>query len=283
MKPRFSQGHLPSCQTLATIGALFDNSQGHLLLQQMVTHRGDDYLVKFPALKEPVLVREVEFSTRAAIGWDVEFCHRAIDALRKEFEGDGYLWVMPLDRGPYVTGDALVQVLEIAYARYLKAMFPDLYKEVSDKNPLEVYKNGNFHYQADQSMRDFTGWTVNTLYGGTSAADSFLSIADHATNNPGHLEAVEKKLEELAANPGGYVATACTTGHPASKTYLDPGSKINPWHDHVITRVNADERTISLIDPFNSRITMVLYFEDFFEYFYLISDATVPMTPGVSP
>ncbi len=278
MKPRFSQGHLPSCQTLATIGALLMNQHGQRMLHDMVSRQGDDYLVKFPALNEPVLVRAVEFGTRAPVGWDVEFCNRAITALRNEFDGDGYLWVMPLDRGPYVSGDDLVQVLEIAYARYQKAMFPERYADVPEQTPLEVYRNGNFHFQADESMRDFTGWTVNTLYGGANAADSVLSIADYAVENAEHLEAVEKKLEELAANRGGYVATACSIGHPASKTYLDPGSKINPWHDHVIKEVNAKERTIALIDPFNSRITMLLYFEDFFQYFYLIADAKVPLS-----
>jgi hypothetical protein len=263
----FSQGHLPSCQTLAAIGALLMNEMGRRTLQKMISRTDNDYMVTFPSLADqPIVVAAKEYATTGSAGG---FSVRAIDALNKEFASEKYLWAVFPDRPHHVSGDELMLVLEIAYAKYQKLAYPERFQNVPADDPLLVYRNEHFHYQADETLRDFTGWTVETLAAGASTSDGSRSFAEQAENNNLLGSSVRDKLEGLSEHRSDYVATTCSVGHSGSKTFLDPGGKIQPWHDHIVAGVSIKDHSIHLIDPFNSRITMILRWDDFYRYFYL--------------
>ena len=269
----FSQGHLPSCQTLAAIGALSMNAVGRQKLQEMISKNNNVYEVTFPLLRDqPVVVAPKEYATiDSASGFSL----RAIDALKREFTSGNYLWAVFPDRPYHVSGEEIMRVLEIAYAKYQRLAHPQRFKNAPSDDPLLVYRDENFHYQADESLRDFTGWEVETLAAGDSTSDGSRSFAEQLQNNDHLSSSLKDKLARLSENSSDYVATACSTGKSYSKTLLDPGGKIQPWHDHIIAGVSVEAQTIHLIDPFNSRITMILHWDDFFRYFYLLATARV--------
>jgi len=269
----FSQGHLPSCQTLSAIGALSLNPLGRQHLQKMVSKVDDVYEVTFPLLPDKrVVVSPKEYATTGSIK---EHSRRAQEVLKKEFENERYHWVFLPDRPEHVTGDELMRVLEIAYAKYLQIAFPERYSNGHDSEPLLVYRNNKFHYQADETLHDFIGSEVETLAAGESTSESSRSFAEALETNSDLRKSLKDKLAFLSKHLSNNVATACSAGIPFTNMFLDPGGKIQPWHDHIITAVNVETETIHLIDPYNSRITMILYWEDFFRYFYLIANAEV--------
>jgi len=272
----FSQGHLPSCQTLAAIGAMSVNPTGRLILQRMILKKDSSYEVNFPNLPgRPITVLPREYAQTDIADEGRAFANRAIDALKNEFASDNYLWVVIQNRPYHVAGHEIVRVLEIAYAKYQKIVYPAQYADVPDEHPLLVYRHKSFHYQADESLRDLSGLEVETLTASDSISDGSHSFAERAKERNGLMLSITSKLEQLSEHPSDHIATACSVGTADSKMFLDPGGKIQPWHDHVIVAVSAKTHTLQLIDPFNSRITMTLNYDDFFDYFYLIALAKV--------
>ncbi len=274
---RFSQGHLPSCQTLAAIGSLAMHVHGALLLRNMVTEDSDGYTITFPKhLNAPVKVpfkevAPVEFEDRADA-----FAREALNLIRGAFPKQSFFWLNYPDKPAHVSGDEIVRVLELAYAKYLRSAEPHKYSSVQESDPLRVYRHKSFHYQSDDSLRDFTGWTVETLAAKDIPSESSQSFAERAVKNPALKQAVFNKLTELSSNPSKFVVTTCTKGNPGSMVYHDPGGKIVPWHDHIVSEVNWQRKTINVIDPYNSKIAMVLDWDDYCQYFYLLSIAHVP-------
>jgi hypothetical protein len=105
--------------------------------------------------------------------------------------------------------------------------------------------------------------------------DSSRSFAQEFEITPGLLEQVLNKLKLFSDSPEKYVATVCTFGMPHAHSYHDPGMKIGPWHDHILEKVDHANEKIYVIDPYNSRITLILHYADFFRYFYLICWASL--------
>ena len=274
---KFSQGHLPSCQTLAAIGSLALHVHGKPLLEKMVKKDAEGYTVTFPKHPEsPIKISCEEIKAGQGASGTVALAERTIGALQKEFVRESYFWLAYPDRPRHVTGDELVRVLELAYAKYQLKFFAQKYSPISEKEALTVYRSKSFHYQSDDSLRDLTGWDVETLAAGESPSDSSKSYAERAAEKPQLQQMVIDKLTELSRHDEDFIVTTCTKGSPGSKMYHDPGGKIVPWHDHIVSNVNCDKQTINVIDPYNSRIAMVLHYADYFEYFYLLSIAKVP-------
>lgn len=290
----FSQGNLPSCQTLSALGTLWKNPAGRKQIEKMISRVGDSYEITFPGRpNQPVTVAAEEYVQNARDrAWNDSSGDAGAIAGAGVTAGSsvgvsgsvstsastsdlGYRWRPLGARGSHVSGDELMRVMEVAYAKFQKLVHAEKFAGTPDDKPLRIFKSKNFHYQADESLRDLTGWTVNTLAAGESTSDSSRSYADCFGEKPHLHSTLIAKLKELADNPQDHVATACTMGQPGSGEYLDPGSKIHPWHDHIIAAVDVEAQTINVIDPYNSRITMILHWQDFFQYFYLVADARI--------
>lgn len=273
----FSQGLLPSCQTLATIGALSRNERGLRLLTEMLVKKGDVYEVRFPTLPDVILsVSSDEYEIPAGESLTEPFSMSSIAEQTQTAAGLRSMWVVYPSRPQRVSGDEIVRVLEIAYGKYQMARHAGKFAGVATGIPLQVYRHADFHYQADESLRDFTGWNVETICAGETTNDGSKSFAKVAGDKPDVIFKVSQQLAAIGERPQAFVATACSVGFSDSKSYLDPGAKILPWHDHVINSVDFVRKTVEVVDPFNSRIGLVLKFEDFLRYFCLIACATVP-------
>jgi hypothetical protein len=282
---KFSQGHLASCQTLAAIGSLALNASGKQMLEKMIRKGADGYEVTFPKHPEqPIKVTPREYKNYenhencGPLNGSEPYSKRAIDVLKKEFSGSRYVWFVYQDRPHHVSGDELVRVLEVAYAKYQKFLHPKSFEGVLAEDPLAVFRHRSFHYRADECLRDFTDWEVETVAAGNSPSSASHSFAQKCRDKPALIQTVMDKLKELSKSPERFVVTACSTGSSMSNMFLDPGGKVLPWHEHIVASIDAEAQTINLVDPYNSRITMILHYEDFFQYFYLLCIAKGPIS-----
>jgi tRNA(Arg) A34 adenosine deaminase TadA len=78
-------------------------------------------------LDHPVVVSSKEYAT---IGSVSGFLQRAIDALKREFASGKYLWAVFTARPFHVSGDELMRILELAYAKYQQLTHPRRFKNV---------------------------------------------------------------------------------------------------------------------------------------------------------
>src|SRR5262249_26975623 len=100
-------------------------------------------------------------------------------------------------------------------------------------------------------------------------------FAEEARKDPRGIEKALGELKSIASNPKKYVTVVSSVGAPGDSTYLDPGSKIVPFHDYVVKEIADSNQTICILDPYGSRILLVLDYDDFFQYFNGITKATV--------
>jgi len=274
----FCQGSLPSCQTLAAIGAIALNPRGRQMLTDMVIQdsKDDSYLVTFPELPDrPIRVKPAEIAEED----QTAFAERRMNSQARvlaAFNGAGVSTLIPYYRRRTVEGDTLVRVLECAYARYMKTRYENTYADVNDNSIHDVYRHRFFHYRASDSLADFTGWTVqNLIASGGPDPDESDSFREESKKRPEVLDMIKNQLMLVAHYRDDWVATVCSVGSKASTNSLDPGNKIVPWHDHILAAVDPNIETVTVIDPYNSRISMILQYWDFLKYFNLISIARV--------
>lgn len=266
----FAQGRLASCQTLAAIGAISLKPSGEAILRKMLTRNADGFSVKFPCCEEPV---QIEASDLHSHNFLDESCLPAIDGdieQRCDAESKRFVSTVSAPRYKHASGDFIVRVLESAYAKYQKRLHAELFDNVSDERVVEVYNEPKFHYRADMSIHDLSGLEVETLHASGTVDDSSRSFAEEFEVNPKLREQVLEKLELFSLAPEKYIATVCTFGMPHAHSYHDPGMKIGPWHDHILEKVDHANEKVYVIDPYNSRITLIVHYADFFRYFYLI-------------
>jgi hypothetical protein len=271
------QGHLPSCQTLSAIGAIALNASGKQLLERIMTEkRPAVWVVRFPHYESQLIEVDLE---KQSVEWDNLLRHMYDERLKPVMKvlPAGFR-ISPPFRPGHVRGDDFVRVLEIAYAKLMAAKYPDIYGHINDGDILQVYCQPGFHYRASQSLADFSGWPVEELIasGGSVPEESQSFEVENANGNPKAIERLKGMLHRFAREKDRYAAIACTVGKPGEVVFPEQSHKILPWHDHIIKRVDEHEESIELLDPYNSRIGLVLPFEDFFRFFNLIALAEVP-------
>lgn len=272
----YEQGDLPSCQTLAAIGAIGTVDDGIEQLESMIEKLpSGDYSVTFPkSAGRSIMVKAEELKDDVGVSMASLQLNQAIAILRDVLSGE-MTWLLPLARAGHVRGDLTPRVLELAYARYLRTMEPSKYASISEDRILRLYRNSAFHYRSSVSLEDFTGWQSETIIasGGTIPEES-LSFEEEEKHHPGVIDRLVALFSEFAENPGTYAVVACTVGTSGTRRFLDAGSKILPWHDHTVTKIIPTERVLGVCDPYNSSIEMLMEYETFFRYFNLVSFAS---------
>jgi hypothetical protein len=228
----------------------------------------------------PIGVQDAELHAHNFEGGDCLSDYPADIESLTHAEAQKYVGLVSPPRFRHVFGDPLVRILELAYAKHQKKAFPHLFGNISDDYILEIYNQPPFHYRADVSMRDLFGLVVDSLHASETFEDSSRSFADEFAVNLDFQNKVKSAFELYAQAPHKYFATVCTFGLPHTAQYHDPGMKIGPWHDHILEHVDLENRKIHIVDPYNSRITLVLHMDDFFNYFYLICLAPVSSLGG---
>lgn len=246
------QGGIPDCQTLSTLYALSRNAAGADLLQNSIIILPDGtYQVVFPGhptIKIPVSAEE----------------------LQQRPKTDGR-------KRSLVSGNLGIRIIERAFAKLNKIIYPKRYADVSLQDIMQIFLHPKYHYNPAQSMKDLTGWKVKQLVAGKSFKTS-RSFRQEAKEKPDLIKTVSKLLDTLATAPQKYIAVVGTI--PGKKEFLDPGCLLIAFHDYAVESIHPEQKTITLHDPYNTRIGLTLSYEDFFRYFYVISYA---QAPGNSP
>ncbi len=252
---RIEQGCLPSCQTLATIGALSVTDSGLSHLQSLVSrvHEPEGlFQVRFPGDSSDVYVSEEE-------------------ALAKLVTPDEWSGRESPLKTQHADGDELARVLEVAYARHLKQSQPAHFGHVDESSIWDVYNQHFFHYAAARSLEDFTGIKPYTLIAnGGEVPEESSSFADEH-------EDIRLKAQELLLTVSNerehYAIIACTVGNRNSHRYLDRSCKVTAWHDHTVATIDVKRELVGLIDPYNTAIEMMMSFRTFFQFFNLLTCA----------
>ena len=276
----FSQGTSYSCQTLASIGAIACNPVGLKKLNEIckpVSNGFEITFCKYPDIKLIVSQEELtEWSEEELKESECDFKQR-LERIKEVLLPH---WKIPRPRPEHVSGDPLVRMLELAYAKLMLALEPSKYPELtngqSKSNPLRLYHHKKFHYDPGRSISDITNWSVMQLIanGGTQfeLSKSFMGESEKDTIA---IDKARAELAKISDNPEKYIAVVSSVGASGDCVFLDPGSKIFPYHDYVAKKIDDKEQTICLLDPYGSRIRLELDYDDFFQYFNGITTATV--------
>lgn len=274
---QLTQGRLADCQLLAPLYGLSRNPEGCRVLAGSITllSNGDF---------------EVHFK---------KYPHRSVLVQAQE------IMRQPLQDGrlPHVDSTPGVQVLEVAYARLMKLLEPEKYIDIPDDKVLGVYGCKQYHYDPETVLRDLTDWSVQKL----------RIRDDDGNENPDQTREAMASLARFARNPELFVivaesnvlkpspnkirqlqdAFAAISGDAETQTLkrliqtifkpwelkdkagpVDIGGKLPSWHVLSVESVNLDCQRIYLRDPHNTKIGLVLDFDDFFEKFRAITVAT---------
>ena len=208
----FNQGQYNDCQFLSAVNALSKNPAGAKLLEKMITMQDGAYKItfnKFP--NNPITVQKDEAASKVALSTGIPA------ALNVK---------VPRNR---VEGDLGMKLLELAYAKLMKTVYPDKFKHIPDNEALSVFLDPNYHYSSGIALGDITGREVNTLIAnGKNIPEESKSFLEENQNMPGLLEKTVSYLDNLAKEQDKYAITICTAGDPNNLSqgyYLDPNKE----------------------------------------------------------
>jgi hypothetical protein len=282
--PSFSEGTAYSCQTLVVIGALACHLQGKAKLNEICKPVVDGFEVRFckyPDIKIKVLHEELtEWPDQIRAEGERDFKQR-IERIKEILPPDRFFWILPRLRPAHASGDILVRVLELAYAKLMLVLDPSSYPEMTaasgKTDPLGVYHHKTFHYDPVRVMHDMTNWPVTSLIAnGDATSDLSKSFAEENKKDAKVIESAYAELADLSANPDKYIAVAGSVGISGdSYVFLDAGTLIVPCHAFVIKDVDDKKKTICLLDPYSSNIGLLLEYSDFLQYCNMIAKVIV--------
>jgi hypothetical protein len=120
----FSQGNLPSCQTLAAIGALMTNDSGLECLQRMISKVDDGYEVRFPAHPQnPITVLRSEYQPLTLPEDERLDATRAIELIKPQFT-PGYFWLaFPVRPNHVSIGNMIVIIRSVSGIPRVNSVF----------------------------------------------------------------------------------------------------------------------------------------------------------------
>ncbi len=280
----FSQGTAYSCQTLAAIGAIACNPLGKRKLNKICKSIADDFEIQF--CKYPDITIKIkkldltEWTDQIRNERERDFRER-LERVKEIMPPEQFFWILPRFRPEYATGDKWVRILELAYAKLMIASDPSSYPELSavssEASSLDLYKHKSFHYDPAKVINDITNWPVTVLIAnGGSYPELSKSFASENQKDPTTIKTIFSDLAEISRNPEAYAVVATSVGTPGDNyMFLDRGTIILPWHDYIIKYVDEKNQSICLLDPYNSRIGLLLEYSDFLEYFCAITKAMV--------
>jgi len=279
----YSQGTAYSCQTIAAVGAIANNALGLKVLQDTCKPLDEAFEVifrKYPHIKIRVDSKELTDWTDENLQEREQDFNERIKRIKAILPPEQFHWILPRLRPPYVSGDRQVRVFELAYAKLMIKLHPSTYPklvETEGSQVLSLYQDKNFHHDPAIVLNDITNWPVKIIVAnGGNKPELSKSFSEENKIDHSVSIGILSELAAISINPEKYVAVASSVGEPGNSfVYLDPGSFIVPYHDFIISSVDANKKSISIRDPFNSRIELVLKYDDFLQYFNTVSIATV--------
>jgi hypothetical protein len=278
----FSQGTAYSCQTIAAIGVIANTALGLKKLQGICKPVGDGFEITFAKYPEV----KVRIDNQELTAWTKEFLEEReldfrerIERIKEILPAEKFHWILPRLRPQHVSGDRLVRVLELAYARLMLTLRPSAYPdqiEAREHSDLRLYQHQNFHHDPALVINDMTNWPVQVTRADDGPQPDFSqSFAEKAKMNEALSVKILSELKATSDHPEKYLAVVSSVGVPGNSfVYLDPGNLIVPYHDYIVKSVDAKQKNICLLDPFSSRIGLLLNYDDFLEYFNIMAKAT---------
>lgn len=252
-----NQGNIDNCQSLAAIDALSRNPEGAKILNGMLKRNSDGKSIDvfFACMNNKpinVTLDEIEANIKdenkllrtifnILLANPVDFLATGVSHLSSE---------RPLG----------VRAIEAAYAKYMKMTEPDNFKDDKVKS---VYNDKKYHSSASRFMKDITGLNVETI----------ISY-DYSRKDEKHHPALnmmpeEKRnevlnvLNEASKNPDKYILTACSTD--------DAKEKICWWHDYSIRKVDMENNTLTIVNPWNTSKNRDISIDAFMKNFESLS------------
>jgi len=227
------------CYFLAALHSISNHPEGKNLIANMITKVSEDsYEVQFPGYDDSISVYE------------------------NELEGDN-------GKTP-VNGDKGVKILEVAYAKMMKEKGT---KEDRNSSKILYFVERGF---GDDALSVLTGWNKfrkivprKQVFDDLSSNPSMLNDQlQYAINMTNYI----RFLDKCGDNPGSYILTASAKGSQFASDgkFLDAEKKIYADHDYAITKVDSNNRTITLVNPHDTSKSMEISYWDFPQYFETI-------------
>ncbi len=243
-----AQGRLNDCQLLSSIYILSRNPVGKQIIKNMIdVQENGDLVVTFKKYPDtPVTITRAESRQK-----------RFID----------YKGRTGPKRRPHVTSeDKGVRVLELAYAKLMKARHPKRYKDVSSDKPLDVFIHPKFHYDERIVMQDFTGWKTNDML-----------FKPNGEITPKDKQAVLDVFKDYANDPDGHIMCVYTNQRPEEGIrHLDMGNKISTFHVMAVDNIDLNTQTLYVKDPHGTKVGLYMDFDTFFEHYRGVNVAKIP-------
>jgi|GEM_PF-4771903 len=254
-KITFNQGKYPDCQFLVAINVLSKNPDGVDLLRKIIEIKDGAYKITFQKYPDkPVFVTNDEIAsqlTKSSVTPERLYRSR-------------------------VEGDLGMKILEVAYAKLMKTAYPEKFQQIPDDEILTVFLDPNYHYTSEIALEDITGWKVKTIIAnGGNIPEESQSFLEESESKPDLLDKIAQYLDFLAKEPDKFVVVACTKGNKHNADYLDSENKFFAWHDYSILKINQEKREIIVSNPHKKNHELTISYDDFFNYFNLISVAEV--------
>lgn len=241
------QGHIGDCYLVATLSEIADNPEGKLALARLFyapDGKNGDIYVRFPGAEgKPIKISKKEIAKMNNVG--------LVNKITNLFDSDEHL-----------EGNLGFKILEKAYGQLLSA------KENNTQNDNEVPLNSSKAIDSIDDggfMRDvlttFLGEEAETIYSG----DSKLSLQDKQAE-------VIKLLNAAAKNPDDYLLTVSTLS-AANKSdddmYKAGNSNVKLAHQHAysISKIDAKNKKVYLVNPWNTSKEICLSYDDFIKSF----------------
>lgn len=242
-----AQGRLNDCQVLSSLYVLSRNPISRDILKNMIAPQDNgDLVVTFKKYPDtPITITPAESRQKKRI----------------DYEGR-----TGPKRRPHVTSnDKGVRILELAYAKLMKARHPKRYQDVAEDKPLDVFLHPKFHYDERIVMDDFTGWKTNDML-----------FKPNGEITPADKQAILDVFTEYAQDPDGHIMCVYTNARSEEGlSRLDMGNKISAFHVMAVDNIDLNTETIFVKDPHDTEVGLYMNFDTFFEHYRGVNVAKV--------
>lgn len=252
--PGFQQGRLDDCYFLAPLISLSKHPTGLELLPKFISKNSNgDIVIKFPGYQDlPLTLKGGSF--------DSILSNTKLDGLNLE----------ELKQQGLKSNSEGFKFLELALIMLKKQLnWPG---SINKENGC-IYKWVGGGYPEDM-LHLLTGATTNTLPQNIQGKDI---LEEHFKQKPEDRLKFEKELTKLAKNTQEYLITASTPTDPSKDpnicTYIDVENKLYYQHVVAVTKIDPENKTINIIDPFHTDKERKLTYDEFYKYFRDISFA----------
>ncbi len=258
----FQQGTLENCYFLASVDALSRNPYGRRRLMQLIRPLGGG-------------IYDVYFPGKPGSVYRVTLADLAMPCFRQASLRNGE--PLALIRLKPSQGARGVQILEHAFGQMLLDLKGDR------SHPWIAYPDGASALAMLALTGHPPGLEISTRVAKNRAWEDSNSFLAESLTKPELLDAVAYELNQLSRHPARNLVTV---GTPAEELaafnaqdgtpYVDKVLRFLAGHEFSVRHIDAQRRTLTLVDPHDTGPTLTLSYAEFFRYFNYLQATPVP-------